>query len=132
VYKCIRKYVHRLVAEYFLKNPENLPQVNHKDCDKSNNRLENLEWVSKADNIKHSHESGRMVKRYAVGAVSVLTKEEVIECYTRVKAGEGVNVVAVSMGKPRTTISSIINKRSRRDITDRIDATISSQTKNED
>ena len=62
-------------------------------------------------------------KRYDVGAVTILTVEQVKECYTRVvRDGEGVNVVAVSMGKPRTTISSIINKRSRRDITDKLDA----------
>jgi len=117
----IRKYVHRLVAEAFIPNPDNLPQVNHKDFNKTNNFVDNLEWISRADNIQHSHDNGRMQKRYEVGAVTVLTKEEVIECYTRVKNGEGVNAVAVSMGKPRTTISSIINKRSRRDITDLLD-----------
>lgn len=117
----IRKYVHRLVAEAFLPNPENLPQVNHKDFDKSNNQVDNLEWISRADNIQHSHDNGKMQNRYKVGAVTVLTKDEVIECYTRVKSGEGVNAVAQSMNKPRTTISSIINKRSRRDITDAID-----------
>lgn len=117
----MRKYVHRLVAEAFIPNPENLPQVNHKDFDKSNNNSDNLEWVSRADNIQHSHDNGRMTKRYAVGAVTPLTRDEVVECYTRVKDGEGVNKVAVSMGKPRTTISSIVNKRSRRDITDLLD-----------
>ena len=117
----VRKYVHRLVAEAFISNPDNLPQVNHKDFNKTNNSVENLEWISRADNIQHSHDNGRMKKRYEVGAVTVLTKDEVIECYTRVKNGEGVNVVAASMGKPRTTISSIINKRSRRDITDLLD-----------
>ena len=117
----IRKYVHRLVAQAFIPNPDNLPQVNHKDFNKTNNHVDNLEWISRADNIQHSHDNGRMQKRYEVGAVTVLTKEEVIECYTRVKNGEGVNIVAVSMGKPRTTISSIINKRSRRDITDLLD-----------
>lgn len=117
----IRKYIHRLVAEAFIANPDNLPQVNHKDFDKSNNCVSNLEWISKADNIQHSHDNGKMQKRYDVGAVTVLTREQVIECYTRVKNGEGVNVVAKSMGKPRTTISSILNKRSRRDITDLLD-----------
>jgi len=117
----IRKYVHRLVAEYFIDNPINLPQVNHKDFNKANNTVSNLEWISKSANIQHCHDAGGMQKRYLVGAVTVLTEDEVIQCYTRVKNGEGVNKVAMSMNKARTTISSIINKRSRRNITDLLD-----------
>ena len=115
------EYIHRLVARYFLPNPNNLPQVNHKDCDKSNNIINNLEWISRKDNIDHAHAEGRMKKRYENGPVVILTDAEVVECYTRVKNGEGISVVARSMGKSRTTISSIINKRSRSNITDKID-----------
>lgn len=50
--------VHRLVAEAFLSNPKNFSQVNHKDGDKRNNSLNNLEWCSNAQNVQHAYDSG--------------------------------------------------------------------------
>lgn len=50
--------IHRLVAIAFIPNPLNLPQVNHKDTDKSNNNLANLEWVSAKDNMAHAYQNG--------------------------------------------------------------------------
>ncbi len=66
--------IHRLVALNFIPNPNCLPEVNHKDGNKSNNTASNLEWVSKAENMKHASLNGLLHPR--TGSSSPFAKHE--------------------------------------------------------
>lgn len=67
--------LHRIVASLFLENPENLTDVNHKDGDRSNNNVNNLEWISKSDNQKHAYS---VLKRKRT---SKLNDEQIVEVF---------------------------------------------------
>ena len=60
-------HVHRLVAQAFIPNPDNLPVINHKDNNKANNRVSNLEWCSQKDNVRHTVRQGRHARGEAQG-----------------------------------------------------------------
>lgn len=117
-------YMHRLVALYFHENPDNLPQVNHmpEGFGKHDNRACVIEWCTGKHNIIDAHKNGQMVNRTRVHTkIDKKSDEFVEEMYRTYKDTGMVGETARLYGISRTTLSSIVNKRSRRNITDLID-----------
>lgn len=78
--------VHRLVAKAFIPNPANKPEVNHIDNQRSNNRVENLEWCTHHENVLHAVRQGRIyVFKYKHGEENLMAK---LTCHAVVEMRE--------------------------------------------
>ena len=94
--------VHRLVANVFILNPYNMPQVNHKDFDKNNNCASNLEWCTNEYNTKHKLKSYTSGKRK--NPTAKLNEEKVRE----IRASDlSHKELAIIYGVNRTTIRNV-------------------------
>lgn len=68
---CIKQYIHRIIATTFLENPSDYPLVNHKDLNKQNNAVENLEWASHKQNTQHYYSSRPVLASVASDEINV-------------------------------------------------------------
>ena len=88
-------YVHRLVAMAFLPNPDNLPEVNHKDHKRDNNSVENLEWCSRKYNMSDVSHAGR--------------KGKPVICIETNERYSSVNAAAKAIGLAQPNLSAHLN-----------------------
>lgn len=85
--------IHRLIALTFCPNPLNLPQVNHKDGNKRNNSVDNLEWISASDNVKHAIKLGRKDGKPAANPIRITLRDGSFKDYnSTIKAAEEMNI----------------------------------------
>jgi hypothetical protein len=73
--KRIYALAHRLVASAFLNQPDGKNEINHKDCNPLNNAVENLEWVTHSENIRHSRALNRYPKEIKKRSAETITKD---------------------------------------------------------
>jgi hypothetical protein len=112
-----RFFVHRLVAEIYIPNPLNLPQVNHKDGNKKNNDVSNLEWVSASQNRKHAFSELGLKPTRVCGADSgacKITLEQLSEAASKVASGRLIKDVALDYGIHRKYLGALLSGRVKR------------------
>ena len=100
------QYIHRLVDQHWIDNPEHKEQVNHKDGNKSNNCITNLEWVTSSENLYHKSKlygsnlktSNRRVGQYTKNGELIAEYDSIVKA-------------AAAIGSPRVSVDAALNGR---------------------
>lgn len=111
--KDLRCYVHRLVAAAFIPNPEGKERVNHLNRDRTDNRVENLQWVTAKENSAHAFQSPEVLARMRRGEgimTSKLTAPQVLEI-RRLAPTVMQKDLAVMFGVRASHVSGILSRR---------------------
>jgi hypothetical protein len=103
------KLVHRIVATHFIPNPNNLEFVNHKNGDKKDNQVENLEWCTRQQNEDHAFSTGLKNSSESANTMSKLNESQVLE----IRANNGVlskKELSDKYGVHIATINRVLNR----------------------
>lgn len=113
----LNRFIHRLVAITFLSNPNNKPQVNHIDGDKTNNNVLNLEWCTQSENIKHSYLilNRKGVNKDKLGKENKSSKpiKQLTLNGDLIKKWDCINDYERETGKRASDISAVLNGRQK-------------------
>lgn len=114
--KCKFIRTHRLVAMAFIENPLNKKEINHKDGNKLNNNISNLEWVTSSENQKHAYKLG--LQKVSGGAISNKKKVRCIELNVVKESLNEMQRYLCELGFTKTTklnrLSSIVNSQNKK------------------
>ncbi|UPI30809.1 DNA endonuclease I [Lactiplantibacillus phage Gut-P1] len=99
------RFVHRLVAQAFIPNPDNLPEVNHKDCNPTNNNVSNLEWITRKGNNQYRNKYGVSYKEAARKKPVCAINLDTLEVYRFPSQMEASRVLGANVGHINNVIS---------------------------
>lgn len=106
------RLVHRVIASTFIPNPNNLPEVNHKDGCKFNNSIDNLEWTDRSANLRHAYVHGLRTAKRTNNARCKLNEDDVEYIkrnYRRRDENYGARALAARFGVAHQTICAVIS-----------------------
>ena len=111
MYKDNKQYtfiLSRLIAKAFIPNPQHLATVNHKDGNPLNNRVENLEWLSNEDNIRHAYKTGLQKSGHRRNTAKY-TEQEILNMYQMHDKGLSSNAIATIYNGSGRSIRRILS-----------------------